>query len=146
MGPELESNGKSGVTPEAPSSKENGVVSADSTEKCLKCDTNYGGSTLEVSGCVVEPLVACRSNEAEAGVTRFTNPGVDGLVKAECQEATENSSSFDETNSGIENSGNLSDSEVMSSFHTDGSSALPLNGFPDIFRLRYLFFLYIFCF
>lgn len=135
MGPQLEPEGRCEVTPEVSASKENGTIPIDSRDKNLKCESNYYS---EIGGVMVESQGACRSDVAEVNITGFSNSSGNRLAKAECQETTESSSSFDDTSSASENADNLSESEVVSGCHPDGSSTLRINGSDDVFRKRKL--------
>lgn len=134
MGPQCEPEGRPDGTQEATASKENGFISVDSRDKNLKSESNYNS---EIGGMMVEPQGTCRSDVAEVNITGFSNSSGNRLAKAECQETTESSSSFDDTSSGTENVDNLSDSEVVSGSNRDGSLALRINGSDDNFRLTF---------
>ncbi|PIM99352.1 hypothetical protein CDL12_28153 [Handroanthus impetiginosus] len=78
-----------------------------------------------------------RNADAEVNITECTRSlGNDQLVEANCQDATESSSSFDDSDCGVENVDSLGDSEASSDFRGDAASALDFGGFGEKFRMR----------
>lgn len=125
MAPDL---GRSKVMLEVSTSKENG-------NSQIKYLTNYEDSTLKQDRSSLDSPVACRSSDMDINVTsETTNFRGDGVGKAEGEEATESSSSFGDSDSGVENP--MSDTEVGSHFNGDSTSDLGKNEFGDLLRMR----------
>ncbi|THG01382.1 hypothetical protein TEA_013420 [Camellia sinensis var. sinensis] len=132
MGPDLELKGRSDIVMEASASgnKETAGVMKEPEDKYVRCASNYEDNTFEMEVLMDEQTGrADRSQDVEVNIVDCTASGDIGLVKAEFQDATENSSSFDDTM--------LSDAEVESELHGDPSSpAMRFNGYSEPFRMR----------
>ncbi|KAL4376955.1 hypothetical protein GQ457_02G015060 [Hibiscus cannabinus] len=138
IGPELGPKDNSNTMMEMVSNS-NGNVSLpqDSKDKFMHCvsnceDQNFGEETRfgvgEGLGKVPEG-----TEDMEINITECTNSCMDSLAVAECQDATENSSSFGGTVSRVENDSTMSDVEVESALCSGG----PLGSmFDGLFLLR----------
>ncbi|XWS41819.1 hypothetical protein CRYUN_Cryun17cG0115800 [Craigia yunnanensis] len=117
MGPDLEPKDKSKPMMDVVSSNnENGSLPHDSKGKSMHCasnceDHNFGEVTLYGVG---QAKIPEGNEDMEINITECINSGGDMLDVAECQDATENSSSFGGTVSGGENDSAISDAEVES--------------------------------
>ncbi|XVF17576.1 hypothetical protein REPUB_Repub10bG0135400 [Reevesia pubescens] len=118
LSPDLEPNDKLKTMIEVVSNNNNGKgnLPHDSKHKFMHCvsnceDQNFGVDTLNEVGHVKIPQV---NVDMEINITECTNSGADRLAVAECQDATENSSSFGGTFSGVDNDSAISDVEVES--------------------------------
>ncbi|XP_038997527.1 uncharacterized protein LOC120122457 isoform X2 [Hibiscus syriacus] len=113
----------------------NGSLSQDSKDKFMhsvsNCDDhNSGEETLNGVG---EGTIPKGAADMEINITECTNSDMDSLTIAECQDDTENSSSFGGTISGAENDSAISDVEVDSALR----SGSPLGSmFDGLFLLR----------
>ncbi|KAL3516871.1 hypothetical protein ACH5RR_023773 [Cinchona calisaya] len=137
MGPELEIKARlDGIM--ASCIKENGSLSVHSEDKYLMCESNCEDHALEMDNCNTEPRLADRDTDVEVNVTEFTTSDGNGLLEAEGHYATESlsSSSFDDTDSGSEDTSNTCGAEVGSNFRGYNSSSLAVDGLNDIFRMR----------
>ena len=137
MGPDLESKDKLKKMMEVVSNKnENGNLPHDSKDKFMHCvsnceDHNFGEETLHGVG---QANIPEGNEDMEINITECINSGTDRLAVAECQDATENSSSFGGTVSGGENDSAISDAEVESAL----CSVSPLGSvFDGLFQMRY---------
>ncbi|XWS45195.1 hypothetical protein CRYUN_Cryun15aG0115400 [Craigia yunnanensis] len=136
MGPDLESKDKSKTMMEVVSNKnENGNLPHDAKDKFMYCvsnceDHNFGEETLYEVG---QGKISEGNEDMEINITECTNSGVDRLPVSECQDATENSSSFGGTLSGGENDSAISDAEVESALCV----VSPLGSvFDGLFQMR----------
>uniref|UniRef100_A0A5B6ZQR1 Uncharacterized protein n=1 Tax=Davidia involucrata TaxID=16924 RepID=A0A5B6ZQR1_DAVIN len=137
MGPDLDAKGRSEIVMEASASKENGSVVKEPEDKSMRCASNYEDDTFEMETIMEEQTEGVDTSEdVEVNITECTNSGGVGLVEDECQDATENSSSFGDTVSGIENGAMLNDAEVNSELHGDPMSALASDGYGKVFGTR----------
>ncbi|XVF59330.1 hypothetical protein PTKIN_Ptkin07bG0267100 [Pterospermum kingtungense] len=136
MGPDLEPKDKSKTMLEVVSNnKENGNLPPDSKDKFIQCVSNCEDQSLgEETLCGVGQAKIPKGNEdLEIDITECSNSGVDRLAVAECQDATENSSSFGGTVSGAEADSAISDAEVESAI----TGASPLGSmFDGLFQMR----------
>ncbi|XVF15471.1 hypothetical protein REPUB_Repub09cG0156500 [Reevesia pubescens] len=136
MGPDLEPKYNSKTMMEVVSNdNENGSLPQDSKDKFMHCvsnceHNNFGEETLYGIGKAKIPE---GNEDMEINITECTNSSVDRLAVAECQDATENSSSFGGTVSGCENDSAISDTEVESAF----CARSPLGSvFDGLFQMR----------
>ncbi|XVE82877.1 hypothetical protein DITRI_Ditri16bG0040900 [Diplodiscus trichospermus] len=137
MGPHLERKEKSKTKMEVVSkSNENGNLHHHSKDSFMHCvsnceDQNFGEETLDGEG---QGKIPEGGNEnMEINITECTNSGVDRLAVDECQDATENSSSFGGSMSGGENDSAISDVEVESAL----CGVSPLGPvFDGLFQMR----------
>ncbi|TYH28944.1 hypothetical protein ES288_A02G184500v1 [Gossypium darwinii] len=113
----------------------NGSLPQDSKDKFMHCASNcenrdFGGVTLCGVG---EGKIAKGTENVEINITECSNSGMDRLAVVECEDDTENSSSFGGTVSGVENDSAVSDVEVESAL----CSGSPLGSvFDGLFLLR----------
>ncbi|GMH17207.1 hypothetical protein Nepgr_019048 [Nepenthes gracilis] len=102
-----------------------------------KSDMAMDVSLVKVNGdaCKVpeEKPIICAYNDIN--ITERTNSGEKELVKGD-QDATESSSSFGNTDSGIGNAAVSSDVEVESEWRDDGTSTLTFDGCGDLLQKR----------
>lgn len=80
------------------------------------------------------------NSELEVDITECMKSMNNGLVTAEYEDTTENSSSFDDCNSGDENVDTFGNSEALSSFRADAAPAMDFDGIDERFKMRYLSF------
>lgn len=78
-----------------------------------------------------------RNSDEDVNITECTKSSGNEHFAAEFQDTTENSSSFEDCNSGVDDVDALGDSEASSDFHGDAASALDFDGFGERFRMRY---------
>ncbi|KAM7508840.1 hypothetical protein LguiA_019293 [Lonicera macranthoides] len=137
MGPDLELKGRSEIVMEALANKENGSVVEEPETRTMRCTSNYEDNTFEMEPTLNEQIdEPHRGEDTDVNITECTNSAETLLVQAECEDATESSSSFSNSGSGVHNGGILSDAEVMSEPRGDNTSALAFDGFGDLFRMR----------
>ncbi|XP_022751232.1 uncharacterized protein LOC111299952 [Durio zibethinus] len=136
MGLDSEPKDKSKTMMEVVSSNnENGNLPHDSKDKFMHCvsnceDHNFGEETLYGVG---QAKISQGNEDMEINITECTNSVVDRLAVVECQDATENSSSFGGTVSGGENDSAISDAEAQSALC--GVSPLG-SAFDGLFQMR----------
>ncbi|OMP01880.1 hypothetical protein COLO4_11516 [Corchorus olitorius] len=119
----------------ASNTNENGGLPHDSKDKLMHCVSNGEHPSFgDEAVCGVGQGKVSEGNEdMEIDITECTNSCGYKLDVAECQDATENSSSFGGTFSGCENNSAMSDSEVESSLN----GASPLGSvFDGLFKMR----------
>ncbi|KAK9273936.1 hypothetical protein L1049_018748 [Liquidambar formosana] len=132
----LDLEGKSENAMEVLANEDNGNVLEDPNDKLLSCASNYEDNTFDMEALLGEQSTAPdRSEDMEINITECTDSSNLGLVEADNQDATENSSSFGDTASGLDSS-TLSDAEVESRFCGGNPSALIFDGCGDAFRMR----------
>ncbi|XP_007047441.2 PREDICTED: uncharacterized protein LOC18611234 isoform X2 [Theobroma cacao] len=136
MGPDLEPKDKSETMMEVVlNNNENGSLPHDSKDKLMHCVSNcedhiFAEETLYGEG---QAKIPEGDEYMEINITECTNSGGDRLAVAECQDDTENSSSFGGTASGVENDSAISDAEVESAL----CGASPLGSvFDGLFPMR----------
>ncbi|XP_038994827.1 uncharacterized protein LOC120118985 isoform X2 [Hibiscus syriacus] len=136
IGSELEPKNESNTMMEMVSNGNgNGSLSQDSKDKFMhsvsNCeDHNFGEGTLNGVG---EGTIPKGTEDMEINITECTNSDMNSLANAECQDTTENSSSFGGTVSGAENDSAISDVEVDSALCSEN----PLGSmFDGLFLLR----------
>ncbi|CAA3020610.1 Hypothetical predicted protein [Olea europaea subsp. europaea] len=126
MGPERELQKRSETNMEAEASKACGNFDQELEDKLLKFTVNH-----EDIQKMETPLVEqTEEADVEVDVTECTNSGGNGISEVEHQDTTENSSSFDDSDSEIENA-NIE----VSHFHDGAPSGLDFDGFGEIFRM-----------
>ncbi|CAK9188244.1 unnamed protein product [Ilex paraguariensis] len=135
MGPDLEIKGRPEIVMEVSAGKENDRVMGGLEDKHMNCVSNYEDNTFGMEDSLVE-REAHTNEEVEVNIMDCSNSGDNGLVEAACQDASENTSSFGDTDSGIENGAILGDAEVQSELCDDVTSAVPFDGFGDVFQMR----------
>ncbi|KAJ4979975.1 hypothetical protein NE237_010755 [Protea cynaroides] len=115
--------------------KENGSSSAIKDEKGLKCMSNYEDTAFDMENMLDHHITtADETVDTEVDVIECVNADDLRLAEAEDPNATEYSSSFENTISGNEDGSRLSDAEVESRFCGDSGSAF--DGFDSMFRTR----------
>lgn len=85
-------------------------------------------------------VIQNRSEDLEVDVTVCRKSGDHEQAEAECQDTTENSSSFSGTISGSENVSTLSDVEVESPFCAGNGLSSMFDGYNGILPRRYFLF------
>ncbi|KAI8027279.1 hypothetical protein LOK49_LG02G00822 [Camellia lanceoleosa] len=137
MGPDMELKRRSGIIMEASDNKENVGATKEPKDKHMRYANNYEDNAFEMKAVMDEQTEGTEiSQEVEVNILEHTKSSEIALVEAEFQDATENSSSFGDTVSGVENSALLGDAEVVSELHGNASSAFPFNGYGEDFRMR----------
>ncbi|CAI9765152.1 unnamed protein product [Fraxinus pennsylvanica] len=117
---------------EAAANKACGNFAKELEDELLKYTVNHEDIQKMDAPLVDQTEAVHKIADVEVDVTECTKSGGNGISEVERQDSTENSSSFDDSDSGIE-SGNT---EVVSHFHDEGTSALDFDGFGEIFRMR----------
>jgi len=135
MGPDLELKGKSKAAMEVSISKENAIVLQGLEDKLLQCATNCQethDNTFSMETLLVKRITEQDGSEnMEVNITDCTNSTNAGLVEGECQDVTEQSSSFGDTESGTENGLMMTDGEVESRLFAGDASASVCDGYFD---------------
>ncbi|XVE87039.1 hypothetical protein DITRI_Ditri18aG0083900 [Diplodiscus trichospermus] len=136
MGPDLDPKDKSETMMDAVlCNNDNRSLPHESKDEFMLCasnceDHNFGEETLYGVG---QAKIPDGNEDMEINITECTNSGGDRFAVAECQDATENSSSFGGTVSRGENDSALSDAEVDSALC--GGSPLG-SEFDGLFLMR----------
>ncbi|GAB4861971.1 hypothetical protein Ancab_037225 [Ancistrocladus abbreviatus] len=137
MGPDLDLKGKEEVSVEISPVKENGDTYKLKEEKMMTCASNCEDKTFDMVALPNELMRATNGNEdVEINITDCTNFGQKVLYDSGYQDATESSSSFGDTDSGIGSGAASSDVEAESCFRDDNTSALGFDGLGDLFQMR----------
>lgn len=135
MAPDFDLEGKSDTTMEVLINKDNGNAPNGSGDKPMSCASNFEDNTFHVEAALGESSLASnRSEDVEVNITEFKNSSGSGLVEADNQDATESSSSFGDTLSGIEDLS--SDAEAESRFCGGNTPASLFNGCTKIGRKK----------
>lgn len=139
MGPDLvEMGAKSKTLMEISAAKQiNGSVPEFPSSKLMYCGNNFDNNPSHIE--VLSDGKANLKNEiedVEVDITECTKSGDCVLAEAECQDTTENSSSFSGTISGTENSSTLSDIEVESPFCGVNVLASMVDGYSRAVPMR----------
>ncbi|XP_043722579.1 uncharacterized protein LOC122669790 [Telopea speciosissima] len=123
------------TTANVTSDKDNRNSSAIQDEKSLKCMSNYEDTTFDMEILLDQHINTVEESvDTEVDIIECVNADDLRLAHAEDPNATEYSSSFDDTISGTEDGSRLSDSEVESRFC--GGSGSVFDGFDSIFQTR----------
>ncbi|XP_021908007.1 uncharacterized protein LOC110822254 isoform X2 [Carica papaya] len=130
MGPHLEQKGETKTRMDISDTRENGTIPQDPEDKTMLCASNFEDHSFDVEA-IIDNVPGGREDK-ELDIIGCTSSGDPGIVEAECQDATENSSSFDDTVSGPENGLVTSDHEVESPF----DDTLPFEGYDGVLRMR----------
>ncbi|KAL8152106.1 hypothetical protein V2J09_021914 [Rumex salicifolius] len=130
MGPDLDSKGKSRTKMDI-SPGEAGTAAKELDK--MTCSKNCQDISFLTEALPNEHTLN-QSEGPEINITDKIKFNEKADSESESEDATENSSSFSDTDSGIRNGPN--DMEVESELHDDGSSSLPFDGFGDLFRTR----------
>ncbi|GAB2270959.1 hypothetical protein Dimus_005817 [Dionaea muscipula] len=122
---------------DVPPVKEDGDTFKVPEEKLMTCASNFEDNTFDMGRPSIKPKMAPSENkELEINIIDCSNSGEKEVVKREYQDATESSSSFGDTDSGIASSAALGDVEVESRCREEGTSMLSFDGLDDLFRIR----------
>ncbi|KAE8038587.1 hypothetical protein FH972_011084 [Carpinus fangiana] len=132
MGPDLELKGNSKAAMVVSVGKNNAIVPQGPEDMILQCASNCEDNNF---GMEVELTTEQDGSEnVEVNITDFTTATDAGLVDGDCQDVTEHSSSFGDTDSGTENGLMLADDEVESQFFASNASVF--DGYFDRFPIR----------
>lgn len=135
MGPDLELQGNLKAAMEFSVSKDNVIAPEGSEDKLLHCASNCEDKTFGLEESLVERAVEQDEIEnMELNITDIIDTTDAVLVEGECQDVTEYSSSFGDTDSGTENGLMLTDDEIEPQFGASNSSVY--DGCFDTFRIR----------
>jgi len=116
--------------------KESASVVAMPSNKVLRC-MSYEDTLREMEAFLDGKLDNPRSTQdAYADITEPMSSNVTRVPDNEDPDATENSSSFDDTASRSENASGTSDAEVESEFRVDGGLASMLESYSSVFPMR----------
>ncbi|XP_042507930.1 uncharacterized protein LOC122084017 [Macadamia integrifolia] len=127
----LETTATANVT----SDKDDLNSSAVQDEKGLKCTSNFEDTTFDMEILLDQDIDTVEESvDTEVDITECVNADDLRLAHAEDPNATEYSSSFDDTTSGTEYVSRLSDAEVESTFC--GGSESVFDGFGSVFQTR----------
>ncbi|KAL2477870.1 hypothetical protein Fot_47025 [Forsythia ovata] len=132
MGPGRDLEKRSETNMEIVANKAGGNFAKELEDELLKYTVNCEDISTMDAPLVEQTEEVHKISDVEVNVTECTNSGGNAISEVECQDTTENSSSFDDSDSGVEN-GNT---EVVSHFHGEAASALNFDGFGEIFRMR----------
>ncbi|KAK3222916.1 hypothetical protein Dsin_009941 [Dipteronia sinensis] len=118
MGPAIEMEGKSDIMMEISATKQNdGSVFQCHEDTLMPCVSNIEDNTFHMGALFDgETKVQNRSEDVGVNITNCTKSIDHVLVEAECNDATENCSSFGDTISGTEDGSTIGDVEVDSPF------------------------------
>lgn len=130
MGPHLEQKGETKTRMDISDTRENGTIPQDPEDKTMLCASNFEDHSFDVEA--ISDNVRSGREDKELDIIGCTSSGDPGIVEAECLDATENSSSFDDTVSGTEDGLVMSDHEVESPF----DDAFPFDGCDGGLRMR----------
>ncbi|KAG8391537.1 hypothetical protein BUALT_Bualt01G0198000 [Buddleja alternifolia] len=133
MAHETDVRDRSKAKMEASNYKANGIFAKELedelmkfTSKCEDYESRLVEQTKEVH----------RNDDMEVNITECTKSLGNEVVEAERHDTTENSSSFDDSDCGVENVDALGDFEAMSDFCGDASPSVDFDGFGEMFRTR----------
>lgn len=136
MGPDLELKENSKAAMGVSVGKNNAIVLQGPEDMILQCASNCEDNTFGMEALLVERTTEQDGSEnMELNITDFTTETDAGLVEGECQDVTEHSSSFGNTESGTENGLMLADDEVESRLFASNASVF--DGYFDTFPIRY---------
>lgn len=139
MAPDFEMEAKSNNAIEiSATEKNNGSVPQDPHNMPINCASSTSYNTCN-TGAFGDGKVKVQngSEDMEVDIPQCTISGDHGLIEAECQVTTENSSSFGDTMSGSENISALNDVEVESSFCGGGAWASVIDAYNGVLPVRY---------
>lgn len=132
-------NGSEEVEVSITDKQNTGSVPQDSENEFMHCANNMDDDTFHMRGLFDgKTKVHNGSEDVEVNITDCTVSSDLALVEAECQDTTENSSSFDNSVSETRNASTLSDVEVESSFCGANAFASVFEGYNG--ALRYFWF------
>ncbi|GLT67771.1 hypothetical protein SLA2020_400550 [Shorea laevis] len=135
MGPDLELKENSKAAMGVSVGKNNAIVLQGPEDMILQCASNCEDNTFGMEALLVERTTEQDGSEnMELNITDFTTETDAGLVEGECQDVTEHSSSFGDTESGTENGLMLADGEVESRLFASDASVF--DGYFDTFPIR----------
>lgn len=134
-------NGSGDVEVKITDNQITGNVPQDSENELNNCANNMDDDMLRMRGLFHGKSKAQNGSEdVEVNITDCTVSSDLGLVEAECQDTTENSSSFDNSVSETQNASTLSDVEIESPFRGANASASVFEGYNGAFPRRYFWF------
>ncbi|XP_057981618.1 uncharacterized protein LOC131166959 isoform X3 [Malania oleifera] len=137
MGPDLELVGKTETAMDVLANKTDGTTPKDHENNILKCTSNYEYNASAIEAFLDEHTMPPDGNEdRELDIMDCVNTSNTGIAKTDCHDATESSSSFGDTLSGIEDGSLLSDAEVQSELRGHNTSAMIIDGCGEVFRVR----------
>ncbi|XP_057808350.1 uncharacterized protein LOC131022835 [Salvia miltiorrhiza] len=116
------------------SAKMDGMLAKEIEDELMKYTKKYDHKVE--ANLVVKTNDVQINSDVEVNITECTKSLGNELFSAELQDTTENSSSFEDCNSGVENVDAFGDSEASSDFRGDAAPALDFDGFGERFRLR----------
>lgn len=135
MGPDLELNGNSQAAMGVSASKDKTIVTQGREDVALNCASNFEDNTFGMEALLFERTTEDDGSEnMELNITDFSKATDAGLDQGECQDVTEYSSSFGDTESGTQNGLMLADDEVESHLFTSNASIF--DGCFDTFPIR----------
>lgn len=136
MGPDLELQGKSKASMEVSVTKENAIPTEGPEDRLLQCSSNCEDNSFGTEALLVERSTELdASGNIEVNITDSINGTDAGLVESECQNASEHSSSFGDTESGTESGWMFAGDEVES--HLCATNASLNDGCFDTLSTRY---------
>lgn len=119
------------------SSKDNGSVLESREYKFMRCASNHEDDTFHMEAFSGEQSRASdKSEDVEVNITEYIKSGRVELFEDDNCDATESSSSFDDSICNNENGSSLSDNEVESQFFGGNTSTLVFGGCGEAFQLR----------
>lgn len=123
---------------EAAAYKSDGMLAKEIEDELMKY-TKKADHKVEAD-LVMKTDEVQRSNDEDVNITECTRSLGKDLLHAELQDTTENSSSFEDCNSGVDDVDALGDSEASSDLRVNAASVLDFDGFGERFRMRYSYF------
>ncbi|XP_031277957.1 uncharacterized protein LOC116136381 isoform X2 [Pistacia vera] len=130
-------NGSEEVEVSITDKQNTGSVPQDSENEFMHCANNMDDDTFHMRGLFDgKTKVQNGSEDVEVNITDCTVSSDLALVEAECQDTTENSSSFDNSVSETRNASTLSDVEVESPFCGSNSFASVFEGYNGALPMR----------
>ncbi|XP_011089646.1 uncharacterized protein LOC105170520 isoform X2 [Sesamum indicum] len=119
---------------EASAYKGTGIFAKELEDELMKFTMKSEDNKVDAH--LIEKTEEVLRNTEDVNITDCTKSLGNELVEAAYQDTTESSSSFDDSDSGVENVDTLGDSEASSDFHGDTASALDIDGSGEKFRMR----------
>ncbi|KAL0464571.1 UNVERIFIED_CONTAM: hypothetical protein Slati_0344700 [Sesamum latifolium] len=134
MGLEMDIGKRLEAKMEASAYKGTGIFAKELEDELMKFTMKSEDNKVDAH--LIEKTEEVQRNTEEVNITDCTKSLGNELVEAAYQDTTESSSSFDDSDSGVENIDTLGDSEASSDFHGDTASALDFDGSGEKFRMR----------
>ena len=135
---ELEADRKPQLNVEFVPDKEIKSFVANSDMKGITCGSNREDTITRIKDRIEDKNMALE--DVDIDVTECRNNSDIRLVETEDPNATEYSSSFDDTADDAENFSGYSDGEVESQFFGDNGFGSAFDAFDTVFRMRYVHF------